>query len=595
MMPAQIEGDDIAGAVISVVKDGHILFAKGFGFSDVQKRKPVSPSDTLFRPGSISKLFTWTSVMQLVQRGKLNLDQDVNTYLDFTITPAFGKPITLRNIMTHTPGFEETAKELFVVDAASMRPLGEYLREHIPARIFPPGVTPAYSNYATAVAGYIVQRVSGKPFEQYVVENIYAPLGMTHSTFLQPLPPNLVPLMSNGYDRASEPAKPFEFVQAYPAGSVSISATDICNFMIAHLQDGQFGGTQILSQEIAQLMHSRQFASDQRLNGMALGFYEESRNGHRIIGHGGDTIYFHSDLHLILDANVGLFVSYNSAGKEGGGRTVLFTKFLDRYFPFTPPAANPVGSAKDDAGRVSGLYMGSRRGEKTFLKLLELSGQPKVFFNSDGTMSIDAFKGSNGELKRFMEISPLLYREVNGQDLIGFHNTSDGGFEFSIDYPFFVFKQVGLLDNKYLNYAILFPCVGVIALFVLFWPIASSTRWHYGRPLELTPGEKRLRLVVRIICILDLFFVGAWLFSLSRTDDISNLSRKMDPLLYLLQTLGVLAAIGTLVVIFHAFQSWTKSNHWIWSRIFDAALALACVGFTWFIWHWNLINFNLHY
>ncbi len=256
LVPLQIEADDVAGTVISVVKDGKILFAKGYGFSDVEKRKPVSASDTLFRPGSISKLFTWTSVMQLVQRGKLNLDQDVNTYLDFTIPPAFGKPITLRNIMTHTPGFQETIKELLVADAAAMRPLNEYLREHIPARIFPPGVTPAYSNYATSVAGYIVQRVSGKPFEQYVADNIYTPLGMPHSTFVQPLPPNLAPLMSNGYTRASEPAKPFEFIQAYPAGSVSTTATDMCNFMIAHLQNGQFGGAQILNPDVAELMHS---------------------------------------------------------------------------------------------------------------------------------------------------------------------------------------------------------------------------------------------------------------------------------------------------------------------------------------------------
>jgi len=596
LVPAQIEGDDIAGAVIGVVKDGHVLIAKGYGFSDVENRKPVSPSETLFRPGSISKLFTWTSVMQLVQQGKLNLDQDVNTYLDFTIPPAFGKPITLRNIMTHTPGFEETAKELFVADAASIRPLGEYLREHIPARIFPPGVTPAYSNYATAVAGYIVQRVSGKPFEQYVAENIYTPLGMMHSTFVQPLPANLAPLMSNGYERASDGAKPFEFVQAYPAGSVSITAADICNFMIAHLQNGQFGTVQILNPDTAQLMHSRQFASDPRLNGMALGFYEESRNGHRIIGHGGDTIYFHSDLHLILDANVGFFVSYNSAGKgDGSGRTILFEKFLDRYFPFTPPAANPVASAKENADRVSGLYIGSRRGEKTFLKLLELTGQPKVSFDSDGTMSVDPFKGPNGEPKRYRENSPLLYREVNGQDLIGFHNTADGRLEFSIDYPFFVFKQVDLSDNKYVNYAVLFPSVGLILLFALFWPIAAATRWHYGRSLELTVSEKRLRLSVRIICIVDLLFLAAWLFFLSRTDDVANLSRKMDPFLYLIQIVGVCAAIGTLVVIFYALRSWFKSNHWIWAKVFDIALAFGCIGFTWFIWHWNLINFNLHY
>src|SRR5258708_11398819 len=274
-MPSQLEREDIAGAVVAVVRDGKVLFAKGYGFSDVEKHKPILPAETLFRPGSISKLFTWTSVMQLVEQGKLDLDRDVNEYLDYKIPPAFGKPITLRNIMTHTPGFEDTAKELFVADASKMRPLGEYLREHIPARIFPPGVTPAYSNYATAVAGYIVQRVSGKPFEQYVADNLYSPLGMAHTTFVQPLPPNLLPLMSNGYSRASQSAKPFEFVQSFPAGSVSTSAADMCNFMVAHMQDGKFGNAQILKPETAKLMHARQFAADPRLNGMTLGFYEE--------------------------------------------------------------------------------------------------------------------------------------------------------------------------------------------------------------------------------------------------------------------------------------------------------------------------------
>ena len=246
LVPAQLEREDVAGAVVAVIKDGHVLFLKGYGFADVAKRKPVSPSDTLFRPGSISKLFTWTSVMQLVEQGKLDLDRDVNDYLDFKIPVAFAKPITLRNVMTHTPGFEETGKELFVSDAAHVRPLGEYLRDHLPARIFPPGTTPAYSNYATALAGYIVQRISGKPFEQYVAENIYGPLSMPHTIFVQPLPPVLQPLMSNGYVRASQSAKPYEFVQAYPAGSVATSAADMCNFVIAHLQDGQFGSTRIL-------------------------------------------------------------------------------------------------------------------------------------------------------------------------------------------------------------------------------------------------------------------------------------------------------------------------------------------------------------
>jgi len=595
LLPAQLEREDIAGAVVAVVKDGKVLFAKGYGFSDVEKRKSVSPAETLFRPGSISKLFTWTSVMQLVEQGKLDLDRDVNDYLDYKIPPAFAKPITLRNILTHTPGFEETAKELFVEDASKMRPLGEYLREHTPGRIFPPGVTPAYSNYATAMAGYIVQRTSGKPFEQYVADNIFIPLGMGHTTFVQPLPANLSPLMSNGYQRASKEAKPYEFVQAFPAGSVATSAADMCIFMMAHLQDGRWNDKQILKPETAKLMHARAFGSDPRLNGMALGFYEETRNGHRIIGHGGDTLYFHSDLHLIHDSNVGFFVSYNSAGKgEVSGRTILFEKFLDRYFPYTPPAAAVV-SAKENAEQVAGLYVASRRGEKSFLKVTEFIGQAKAFANSDGTLSIDPLKGSNGELKRYEEISPLLYRQVNGQDLIGFHKNSNGRMEFSIDYPFFVFERASTADNKNFNMAIIVPSLIFMALAVLFWPVGASIRWHYGTKLDLTSSEKRLRLAVRLVCIVDLVFVVGWCVFISGTNDVTNLSRSRDPLLYLLEILGVIAAMGTLIVILHAFRSWAKTGKWIWAKLFDVALALACISFTWFIWHWNLINFNLRY
>jgi len=173
VMPSQLQRENVAGAAISVVKDGKLIFAKGYGFSDVEKRTPVTADNTLFRPGSISKLFTWTSVMQLAEQGKLDLDKDVNEYLDFKIPPAYGKPITLKNIMTHTAGFEELGRDLFVSDAQHMHSLEQFLKHHVPDRIFPPGVVPAYSNYATALAGYIVQRVSGKSFDQYAQENIF--------------------------------------------------------------------------------------------------------------------------------------------------------------------------------------------------------------------------------------------------------------------------------------------------------------------------------------------------------------------------------------------------------------------------------------
>src|SRR5947209_13367583 len=275
-MPMQLEREDIAGAVVCVVKDGKVLFTRGYGYSNVEKKTPVSPDSTLFRPGSISKLFTATAVMQLVQQGKLDLDRDVNDYLDFKIPPAFSKPITLRNLLTHTPGFEETVKNLFIPENAPMVSLKEYLTGHIPKRIFPPGAVPAYSNYGVTLAGYIVERVSGREFNDYVTENMFKPLGMSHSTFAQPLPPDLKPLMSAGYELGSDKPKGFENVQVAPAGALSITAADISHFMIAHLQDGKFENAQILSPEVARQMHSRQLGFHPELNGMALGFYEEN-------------------------------------------------------------------------------------------------------------------------------------------------------------------------------------------------------------------------------------------------------------------------------------------------------------------------------
>src|SRR5258705_6017613 len=489
IMPSQLQREDIAGAVIAVVKDGKVIFAKGYGFSDIEKRAPVTADNTLFRPGSISKLFTWTSVMQLAEQGKLDLDKDVNEYLDFKIPPAYGKPITLKNIMTHTAGFEELGRDLFVSDAQHMHSLQQFLKHHVPDRIFPPGVVPAYSNYATALAGYIVQRVSGKSFDQYAQENIFSPLGMQRTTFVQPLPENLKPLMSNGYKKGSDKAQEFEFVEAYPAGSVSTSAQDMSNFMIAHLQNGKFGDKQILKPETAKQMHSRLYGADERLNAMCYGFYEESRNGRRIIGHGGDTVFFHSDLHLILDENVGFFVSYNSAGEgETSARSNLFEAFLDRYFPFTPAAGEKVEHAAEDAKEIAGFYKSSRRFDSSFLSLTTPLGEPRVIANSDTTISVDPLKGANGELKKFEEIAPFLFREVHGQDHIGFKKDAAGHWQFQLDYPFFIFQKVGLLENKFFNIGLLIFGLCVLGLTVMLLPVAGMVTKHYGQQLDSTPA-----------------------------------------------------------------------------------------------------------
>ncbi|KAF1017445.1 MAG: Protein flp [Stenotrophomonas maltophilia] len=165
-LPYAIERGDIAGAAVTVVKDGQILVQRGYGFADVQNQRPVDPQRTLFRMASVSKLFTWTAVMQLVEAGKLDLDADINRYLDFKV-PERGLPISLRQLMTHTAGFDANIKYMWTSEAVAEAggiALGPYLKRYVPAQIYAPGTVPAYSNYGTSLAGYIVERVSGQPF-----------------------------------------------------------------------------------------------------------------------------------------------------------------------------------------------------------------------------------------------------------------------------------------------------------------------------------------------------------------------------------------------------------------------------------------------
>ena len=592
----QLEREDIAGATIAVVKDGRLLFAKGYGYADYEKKRPVSAEETLFRPGSVSKLFTWTAVMQLAEQGKLDLDRDVNDYLDYKIPEAFGKPVTLRNILTHTPGFDEQVKDIFTKGGAGPD-LGQYMKTHVPARVYPPGTVTSYSNYGASLAGYVVERVSGRPFNDYVAENIFQPLGMAHSTFAQPLPPELAPSMSNGYVLASDGPRPFEVVGPFPAGSLSSTATDMARFMLAHLQDGQLGGARILKPETAKLMHSRLFALDPAANGMCYGFYEESRNGQRIIGHAGDTVAFHSDLHLLPDAGVGFFVSYNSQGRGNPlPRTTLWEMFLDRYFPYKPTPAPTLGSAKEDARAVSGSYILSRRSETSFLKAASLLGETTVSPAGDGVIVVSGMIGANGKPKRWREVAPQTFLEEDGQDKLIFKPDGGGRMQMILPYPFFVYQRVGLWENGNLILLAAGASLLLMLLTLLLWPVGWFVRRHYGHRLELTPAERRLRLAVRLVFALDLLFVlamsGLVIYGLSHLEVFTAQGSKW---FHLVQVIGLLGAAGTLVVLYNAVQSWRSRGKRIWGKLQATLFVLACLGFLWFALAGRLLHFTSNY
>ena len=597
LIPLQIYREDIAGAVVVVVKDGKILVSKGYGFSDAKKRTPVSPEMTLFRPGSISKTFTWTAVMQLVEKRKLDLDRDVNDYLDFEIPHTFGRPVTVRNLMTHTPGFEEVLKDLMVDRPDQLPSLQAFIAAHEPHQIFAPGTIPAYSNYGADLAGYIVQRVSGVPFEQYIQENIFHPLGITHGTFLQPLPESLKPLMSNGYDVASQDAKPFELVPPQPApdGSLSISGADMAPFMIAHLQNGKYKDARILQQQTAELMHARQFAMDPAVNGMALGFYEENRNGLRIVGHGGDLNYFHSDMHLVLDKGVGFFVSYNSAGKgEIDERTALWNKFLDRYYSYSEPKAEDAGKPADS---VSGKYLASRRAQTTILRALWLVlAEATVSDNGDGTIQVDSIKDFSGNPKRWRAIGNNSFREVGGQQLLVFKPDASGRMQLIGEDPIEILQKVSWNENKNVLTVALGFAVLWFALTLILWPVAALVRRHYKRALDLTPLQRRLRLLLKIGSALDLAVLLA--FGSVMAYGFSNLSLfsdRFDPWLRLLQLSFVVAVIGTVAMLYSGYQLWRSANKRVSTTIYTLGLFLASFIFLWFVVASRIVQASLKY
>ena len=603
-MPYALEQTDVAGSVVVVVKDGRILLQKGYGFSDLAKRTPVDPAGTLFRPGSISKLFTWTAVMQLVEQGKLSLDQDVNTYIDFKIPPYQDKPVTLRHIMTHTAGMEEVIRGLIANDEKEIAPLGATLKHWIPARVYAPGSTPAYSNYATALAGYIVERISGQPFDQYIAQHIFAPLGMLHSTFSQPIQKDLLAMTSKGYKSASDgKEQPYEYINLAPAGSLASTGTDMGNFMIAHLQDGAFGDRRILREETAREMHGTGQASVGPLNRMMLGFYETTANGHRAIAHGGDTQWFHSDLQLFLDDGIGIYVSTNSAGKEGSARLIrdgLVSGFVNRYLPDGQAKAAGVdaATAKQHAQMIAGSYNSSRRADSNFMNLVYMLGQIKVTANEDGTISVPMLAGYSGAPKKWREISPFVWQDTGSGDRLAADVVDGRVTRFSAEplAAIMVFQRAAWWQTPAVFLTMLVGSLAALLLTVLAWPVSALVRRHYGVRYPLAGQDARAHRWIRIASLAVLATMGgmvAMIFVMM--SDLAMMSPSKDGMVVAMRVLAtIVLPVGTAIALWNA---WTvlRSERSLWAKLWGLVLAAACAALLFIGIACHLVGFSANY
>jgi CubicO group peptidase (beta-lactamase class C family) len=599
LMNAELARHDIAGGVVTVVKDGQILLCKGFGYSDFARRQTVVPDRTLFRPGSITKLFTAIAVMQLVEAGKIDLDRDINDYLDFKIPATFLQPISMRNLLTHTAGFDLRLRDLFVSRREELRPLRDYLIAEMPDRLFSPGAVPAYSNYGLALAGYIVERVSGVPFKEYVRYQIFRPLQMEHSTFDQPLPEDLLPDMSNGYKTASDPAGGFEFIQAVPAGALSTTGIDMGRFMAALLNQGALEGAQIITPDSLQKMEDRALVLDPKLNAMGLVFMERRPSSPRIIGHAGDTLYFHSDLILIPEQRVGFFVSLNSAGKDGKQhQEEIVQAFLDRYYPASSAPTQPITSQSRDADLVKGCYQSSLRSDSTFLRSLALANQVNVTADSSGVLTIDSFKDAQGSAIRWQEIAPLIYQETKGEKLIGFRHGQNEQIADLVPYwPISVYQRVPSTQSRPFVLSLIGPALGLIALTAALFPVAMVVRWRYKRPLfEGNIGAKILYLLSRLWCVIIVALTGLIGVVVVDLENVHLLTWSQDRSLSAIHWLAWIGLGGGVLVIGIAtFYFWVGQFGSLLNRVHTFLLLVASGILLWFGQTYHFMDSSLRF
>jgi CubicO group peptidase (beta-lactamase class C family) len=546
--------DAPGGTVVTVVSGDRTVFAQGYGSLDAQR--------SLIRIASISKLFTWTAVMQQVQAGRLDLNTDVNHYLKtFRIPATYPQPITLLDLMNHTAGFEDQTIGLGARTAADVQPLGDYLATHIPARIRPPGQISAYSNYGAALAGYVVAQVSGQPWDQYVQLHMLDPLGMTHSTATEPVPAALAGDLAGSYDTDESPAKrvPFQFDQLSPDGAISATAADMGRFMSAQLN------STLLSPAMTALMQSTSYTADPRLGGFAHGFMERTINGHRVLMHDGGWEAFGSLLVLVPDCHLGVFVSSNTST----GVTALanrMTAFYDRFLPAV--ASTPVATAPTGAP-VAGFYQLTRHNESTISKLLNLLGPARLTVGADGTVH---FKG-----KVWTSDGAGLYRAADGSD----HLVARDGYV-ATDGP--VYQRMSPAETLPVNLVVLVVVLvlglsGLIALLVAAFRRRPLTLWRASRLAAFAAAALALIFLVLLLVVL-LGDTGAYLYGVPL--DFRLL--LIVPIVVLLGFAGALA--GTVA-------GWRSAHAGVLVRSHQIALLIALAAFTWFTWQWNLIGWHL--
>ena len=586
MIQTHLESRHIAGATVTIVRDTNVIFSKGYGYADIEGSRKVDPDRTLFRIGSISKLFVWTAVMQLYEQDKLELDVDVNRYLeDFKLPDTYTDPVTLKDIMTHTAGFEDYILGLFAKDPNALRPLEEILKEQMPARIRAPERLASYSYHATGIAACIVEQISGQSWNEYVEEHILDTLNMNHTTFRQPVPQNFKSNLSKGYKFRNGELKEqyFEYIPLAPVGAASSTASDMAKFMMAHMQMGTYKGHTILDSTTAEMMQSPAFRHTENVNSMAYGFMELSQNKTRILGHGGDTFWFHSLLAFLPEQKAGLFISFNS---ENGAsfKEVVLEAFMDHFFP-EKVTKSDFFMPRAELKRFEGEYRSLRHPHERFTKISAVMNPIYIKTTSTGKLKL-----IGRETERYIPIGKLTFRAENSSEILGFHQDGQGNIThmFRGQSPYVAFEKVSFTDSRDLHTTVFNVSFLIFLLTFIYWPVAYFIRKEYREH-----KEKHLPLYAKFFGWTAAFFFLMFFFGAATLLINSHeIAFGVDPQIKFLFTLSVTGTIITPIVVFITVRLLWLKKHALMANIHYVLLCLALLITNWQLYHWNMLGYQ---
>jgi CubicO group peptidase (beta-lactamase class C family) len=582
----------VPGGVVAVVKDGEVVALKGYGYSNLENKTPVDPERTVFRLASVSKVFTATAVLQLVEEGKLRLQENVNDhYLKlFQLDEPYPRAVTLQELLTHTAGFDDRTIGITAHTAAEQIPLGPYLSRRLAARVMLPRDQYSYSNDGFSLAGYIVEARSGEPFAQYIQNHIFAPLEMRNTSFV--ITPDLAANLAVGYDydyrRRTFLPLPLDYPNIVPAVSLVSTASDMAHFMIAELQLGRYGTQRILTEESVQQMFARQYTNDTRLPGTAYAYWEEFPNGIRALRQDGDWTGAVSTIYLLPAKNVGIFVALNT----GDQRLVNFFvhQFVNSYYPGSAAdsAVPAPPTSFDPPARFAGSYRLNRYAHRTIEKLGTLLREWEVFPAADGGVIL---LNPNIGLTAYAPAGPFLFRREGGEGEIAFH-LDDNGQTDRLFVGRYVLEKLPWYETAAVQKAlfVFFGCIFGCAV------LAGLVAWiRKGRGTSAALNDKDDRAVASLrrwtagVAAANLFFLaGMFLAFLNKV----AMAFGLPLYVWLLLCIPLITTAATLVILWQVWTAWRNRAGTASSRAFYSLVAFAAVAFVPFLAYWNLLGFH---